>query len=253
MKEIRQYHTENNTFIAQTKVFFGQSDANAVMHLHHLLLLTSQIAVEDYDVRGLGFEVLLKSNIALLLSRLSCKIERLPADNEEITIRTWEEPPQGLQLARRFEITATATGERLLGMNTLWLVVNPETRRIMKPSQFTLRPTPTYTEPYDGAPPGKFSHPDTMMFMALRTVFLSDLDANGHVNNSRYAAFALDHLPAIYQDKQFTGFRINYSKEAVAGDQIEISTAFDDDARTLWVSGRHKESGEACFDAEFTW
>ncbi len=252
MKEYKQFHTENNIFNTQTKVYFGHSDVHAVMHIHQLLLLTSQIAVEDYDVRGIGFEVLQQNDIGLLLSRLSCKIDRLPKDNEEITVRTWEEPPKGLQLSRRFEITSTVTGEHLLGMDSLWLIVQPESRRILKPSQFTLRPTPTYSEPFDGTAPSKFSIPEDTQLLAERTIYLSDLDANGHTNNSRYAAFALDHVPPEYQNKAFTGFRINYSKEAKLGDTIKIFGAFDDQQQKFWISARH-ESGETCFDAEFTW
>ncbi len=252
MKEYKQWHSDNNVFNAETKVYFGQSDADQAMHLHHLLLLTSQLAVEDYDVRGLGFEVLLKNGFGLLLSRLSFKINRLPKDNEEILVRTWEEPPKGLQLSRRFEISAASTGERLMAADSLWLVVSPESRRILKPSQFTLRPAPTYSEPFDGVAPGKFSIPDNAAFLAERTIYASDLDANGHANNSRYAAFALDHIPAEYRKKAFTGFRINYSKEAKLGDTIKIFGAFDDQQQKFWISARH-ESGETCFDAEFTW
>ncbi len=252
MKEYRQFHSEHNIFTAETKVYFGQSDGNAVMHLHHLLLLTSQIAVEDYDIRGLGFKFLLEHDIALLLSRLSWKIDRLPCDNEEITVRTWEEAPRGPQLTRRFEITATATGERLMSADSLWMVVQPESRRIMRPSQFTLRPAPDYSEPYDGVPAGKFTVPDNMELLATRTIFASDLDANGHANNSRYAAFALDHIPAEYQNRKFTGFRINYSKEAKLGDEIQIFGSFDDDNRMFFISARH-QSGEICFEAEFRW
>lgn len=60
----------------------------------------------------------------------------------------------------------------------------------------------------------KITVPDCVTELDQRPIRYSDIDANGHMNNSRYGAFAVDCLPESYQDRDFTDFRMNYSKEA---------------------------------------
>lgn len=246
MINFREYHDDGMNFHRETKLYFGQCDKNQNISLSEILLLTSDTGVEDYFVRGLSWKVLQDNGFGILLSRMSIKIHRMPKANDVIKIKTCEEKPQGLQLYRCYEIYCG--DEKLITASSSWLVVNPETRRIIKPTQFTMRPEPLSSYDFQGIPCGKITLPENMKLLDTRPIRFSDLDGNGHMNNSRYGAFTIDCLPLEYQEKTFTDFRINFSKEAILGVTLELYGYFDDENKKVIVAG--KQDNQVCFESE---
>ena len=247
MKEFKQWHDEKNTFFSETKVMFGQCNLNHQLSLTETLRILSDTAVEDFALRGMTWKFLEERDFAILLSRASFHFIRRPTSNEEITIRTWEESPEGLQLTRAYEIFDKDDNLLISGRST-WLLVNPKTRRIVKPSQFTLRDAPDRKEPYEGLPCGKIAIPEEMIHLDTRPVRFSDLDGNGHVNNSRYGAYTVDCLPSDWLQRPIKDMKINYSKEAVPGNVIEIYAHVADDKSKITVVG--KQENNTCYECE---
>ena len=81
-----------------------------------------------------------------------------------------------------------------------------------------------------------------------RPICYSDIDGNGHTNNSRYGAFTVDCLPPEYQQKQFTDFRINFSKEAMKGEMLQMYGHADAQSHKVTVTGR--QGNDTCFESE---
>jgi len=79
-------------------------------------------------------------------------------------------------------------------------------------------------------------------------IVFSDMDANGHTNNSKYINFVLDALPAEFQNKTYKDFKINYSKEALLNDEISIEADLTSSENKLIIAGKNK--GETCFECE---
>ncbi|AEE17869.1 acyl-[acyl-carrier-protein] thioesterase [Treponema brennaborense] len=242
----KQWH-EDTFFYRETKLNFCQCDELHQLNLSELLLVTADSAIEDYHQRGFTYEYLNDHGVAILVSRVSFKIHSMPKSNDIITIKTWEEAPVGLQLARRYEITGVS-GQSLVSGYSTWLVVNPELRRIMKPSQFTLRDEPTLKTEFCGLDCTKIAVPEDMQLLDERTIRYTDIDANGHMNNARYGAYIIDCLPAEYQQKTLTDFRINYSHEARKGDTLRLFGKAEESAHKLIVVG--KTDGGTCFESE---
>ena len=63
-----------------------------------------------------------------------------------------------------------------------------------------------------------------MEFKLLHKVGFSDLDHNGHMNNTNYANLILNAV----QNKTFTHFEINFLNECLQDDEIYISVTEDD-------------------------
>lgn len=237
----RQWHDEDLAFHQQKMVDFSLAGSNKCLHLHELLKLTSDAAVEDYNQRGMSREFLAGHNTAILVSRNSFRFHRLPCENERIEIVTWEEKPEPLQAMRAYEIKSEA-GEKLVSGISGWVIVDMEKRRIVPLKYFTLRPEPTVQREHDCFPCGKISVPSIdsgeMALIGERKIGMSDLDANGHTNNARYAAFIMDFLPTEYAEKTFTDFKLNYSKEAVFGETLKLYASFDGEAKKILVVGK---------------
>lgn len=245
MTTFKQWH-ENTFFYREQELLFGRCDIQHRISLSELLLATSDSAVEDYHQRNLSYDVLRDNGYAILVSRASFKINKMPMMNDVITVKTWEEAPVGLQLSRRYEIIRQ-DGESLVSGSSLWIIVNPETRRIVKPSQFTLRPEPTFQTDFTGIPCGKIAQPENMQLLDERVIRYTDQDSNGHVNNSRYGAYIMDSLPPEFQQKDITDIRINYSQEATVGNTLRLFANLDD-AKKIVIVGKIEQA--TCFEAE---
>ncbi len=241
----REWFEENNIFFREFKLYFGQCDIKNRMSVHELLCIASDTAVEDFSRRGMSAKILGENGIAILVSRLSFEIHEYPGAGDKLLLKTWEERPKGISLSRKYTLE-NDSGKSLVSGTSLWLIANPQTRRILKPSVLTMRTEPDFEIPVNCPPPAKIHPPKDMEMLGERRVGYSDIDSNGHVNNSRYAAFVMDLLPKKFQEADIKNISINYAKEALAGDVILISAAFAENGKVVTVEGRVQ--GQPCFE-----
>lgn len=257
MTEYKVYHDENNKFHFETMVYFCEANDSKQLSLYDLLKITSEVAVEDYNQRGMGRDVLTENNFAILVSRISFRFHRLPRENEHILLRTWEEKSEALQLVRAYEITSMdkmdekSQGEKLVSGLSSWIIVNPESRRIVPTKLFKLRePTDLVTE-HDCLKYGKIQISEDMTLFDERVIKYSDIDGNNHTDNARYGAFVADALPAELRHAKFTDFRLNYAKEAKLGQKMQIFGKISESEKKITFVGKTEEG--VSFEAEIFW
>lgn len=246
---LKQWHDDDLArFHKEYKLTFGQCDMNNKITLAELLLLTSDAAVEDYNQKGLTWQYLIDNGVSIVTSRLSFKFFKMPVANQKLILNTWEEKPAGLQLTRKYNLCDAETGETLINGFSLWTVIDFGKRKIIPAKMFTLRPEPVLESDYEGTKPGKISIPENLEQIGSHKIVFSDMDANGHTNNSKYANFVIDCLPEEFQNKTFKEMRLNYSKEAVLGEEVSVFAAFNKDENKISVVG--KLTTETCFECE---
>lgn len=240
-RTLRQWHSEDGiTFHDQKNVYFSQCSRNRTLSLSELLRLTSDIAVEDYRQQGFSREHLLENHYAILVSRVSFRIHSMPRENQHITVSTWEEKREPLQLKRAYEIT-DEEGRTLVSGLSCWLVVDPVARKLMPTKNFTLKEDTGIVREHDCMAPGKITIPAEADLLGKYVIRFSDLDSNGHTNNARYGGLVMDYLPAEFQDRTLKDIRINYSKEAMSGDELELYGAFTPQENKYTAWGRTGE------------
>lgn len=248
--EFKQYHDESTAFHHETMVYFSQCNDNKSLSLNELLKLTSDVAVEDFNLRNMSRDILTEKGYAILVSRCSFRIHNMPKENQHICVHTWEEKSEALQFVRSYEIT-DSQGNKLVSGLSSWLLVDVNSRRILPIKKFTLRqPTEKQTE-HDCLPYGKISLVDDMEVWDQRIIKYSDIDGNGHTTNSRYAAFLSDALPQNLRHVKFTDFRINFAKEAMLGEELGIYGKIFEEEKKLVVAGKVGDS--VSFEAELYW
>lgn len=250
MKEItfRQWIAEDLSFNYETKLTFAQCDKNTNMTWAELLRLTSDCAVEDYNMRDMSWEFLMKHGVIFVVSRSSYHILQMPKAEEQITLQTWEEKASGPLFTRRFLIKDTLTGQPLITAYTLWTLINFESRKIIPEKEYTFRPSPTCSTPFDGIMPGRIKEVEGMEKIGSHKVVFTDTDSNGHANNSKYINFVLDCLPEKFQEMTYKEMRINYSKEATYGDTIDLYGKIDEALGKITVIGKVNDG--ICFENE---
>lgn len=251
MIEYKQWHESLQDFIyfnSECAVSFCQCDKNHKLSLFELLRLVTDVAVEDFNQRLMGYEKLTENNVGILLSRQSFRFHKMPVVDQKICIKTWEEKPEPLLFVRAYEIFDKETGEKLVSGISNWLLVDLQKRRLMPIKNFTMRKAPEKTSAHDCIPLTKILVPDNLEKLGERKIMYSDIDGNGHMNNARYGAFVIDALPEEFQNISFTDFKIYYNKEAVQGQMLEIFGSIDSEHRKVFILG--KQGNVNCFESE---
>lgn len=254
MTNYRQWHEDVQgfkKFNSECQVYFCQCDKYHRLSLFELLRIFTDAAVEDFNQRCMSYDTLTDSDVGILLSKQAFRFHKMPVGNQKITVRTWEEKPEALTFARTYEIYDTESGELLVSGDSRWLLVDLSKRRLMPLKMFTMRVPPENTTEHDCLKADKISIPENLSPLCKRPIWYSDIDGNGHMNNARYGAFVIDCLPEEYQKKEFSDFRINYNKEAVQGEMIELFGSFNDSEKKITIIGKQNENN--CFEAELFW
>ena len=127
-----------------------------------------------------------------------------------------------------------------------WILVDPITRKILRPSSFTAKPLTTCDKEIDCPEPKKIVLPrEDLEDLGIRRVVWSDLDGNGHLYSGNYGDIVWDYLPGDLQERSPREFYINYSKEATLGQELRLEGFRE--GETYWMEGLGPDG--TCFTA----
>lgn len=236
---------QDGIFYEDSFLHFYDCDCFERAKLSTILKYIADIAGVDYTQKGFGHQYLWDRGMVFLLSRTCLQIERMPRAYETVTVSTWEQGKKGSQFLRHFEIF-DEQGALLVSAATAWLLVDPQSRRILRPEVFTGFMPKLPDKLPDCELPGKLRMPEGGAEVGRRVIRFSDLDGNGHVYNSVYGDIAYDFLPAEYQSRPLRGFKINYQTEAVLGEELVLYLAHAPEEDSLYLEGRNAAGGN-CF------
>lgn len=242
---------KDGVFYRNFYLHFYDCDPKEQAKLSTILKYAAEIAGIDYTSRGYGHQYLWEKGMAFLLSRSNFRIHRMPHADDEILASTWEQGIKGSQFLRDFEFF-DKDGALLVSASTTWLLVDPVSRKILRPSAFIGEMPQTPDRLPDCEPAGKLRMPEEREPLGKRKIRYSDLDGNGHVYNGVYGDIVSDFLPTELMRHQIAEFRINYQTEAVLGEELDIYFAVDPiDPNSYYLEGRNADGGN-CFLSRIT-
>ena len=220
-KDFRQELYENGYF-RQEELCFADCDRYQRARVSGLLNKAAAYAGYDYNARGLTHDVLFEMGEVFLLSRLAMRIHRIPMAGDVLDIATYENGVKGAHMQRVYEMK-DQTGEVRVSVKSDWILVNPTTRKIMRPSAFTAKPIQTCDRVIDCPDPKKLLLPhEGVEELGTRQVVWSDLDGNGHLYSANYGDIIWDYLPHDLQERTPREFYINYNHEATLGETLRL-------------------------------
>ncbi len=172
---------------------------------------------------GFGYDDLIKTNTAWIISRMHIQFIDTPKWREEMTLTTWHKGLNRLFYLRDFIMT-DSQGNARVKATTSWLVLNLETRRLVRDPGLMEEGT-VNAENVIETPADKVVMPKDVdaEFVMEHKVAYSDVDMNAHANNAMYMQWAMDavgyELAASYPVREFT---INFNHETKAGDNVSM-------------------------------
>jgi acyl-ACP thioesterase len=133
-------------------------------------------------------------------------------------------------------------------MLSLWVLMDPASRAMVLPgkSGVAIEGTVRGLEP---AIPRSLA-PQAMANQMLRRVHYTQLDVNGHMNNTRYLDWVEDLLPAeFHREHPVKEFTICYLNEALEGEEVALNWQLDSEGN-LHVHAAESTGGKRVFSAE---
>lgn len=217
-------------------------------------ILAEMQEMGEAHAASLGFprDFLVRSNMCWVLYGLKLRLDEHPMLHDELRITTWAGTLQSLFFPRFFRFERP-DGALIGEAATSWVLFNLETRRLLRPSALPGR-LPANERRQCGLPLPGALHLETPPMRCERTIAYSDLDLNGHMNNTHYADWIVDLLDVErLRARGLYSLQINYNAEGMLGERIALgSVAEGDCVRVLGVKpdGRHMFEAEAVYASE---
>lgn len=219
------------------------------LRLSALLQLQQEAGERQMDEHGMSYTVLKDRGVAFLVTRLCSHITRLPEMGEPVILKTWHRDVKGVQFFRCYSMT-DKEGNPLTDSVTAFALVDTNTHKLLRPDALGDLCFPNDPEAKNNCPdPGK-QVPPALIEVAAAKPRWSELDPNGHVNNTRYADFLCDNIPSGMDRKKVRDLYIRFEKETRPDDRLVIAAAEerwqkqDLTGGVAWVVGSHTR-GEA--------
>ncbi len=214
------------------------------LRLSALLQLQQEAGERQMDEHGLSFAVLRERGIAFLVTRLCSHITRLPEMGEKVIFKTWHRDIKGVQFFRCYSMT-DEKGNPLADSVTAFALVDTENHRLLRPDALADLAFPNQPECVNNCPDPDKQIPPALIEVAAVKPRWSELDPNGHVNNTRYADYLCDNIPSGMGRKKITDLYIRFEKEVRPDDRLVIAAAEerwqkeDVTGGVAWVTGEH--------------
>lgn len=205
----------------QDELFFGQCDKD--MNVKMSTLLDQMVTVSSQHCRSFGmtYEAFLAGNTAFVLCRASFLIHRLPKCFELLTVQTWIDGIKGPYYQRVVQ-WMDETGAVAVSSRSDWVVLQLDTRTLQKArkedSRFVTK------SPVSLPPCIKIKLQDMeLQPVGTHVATWSEIDGNGHLHSANYGDILWNSLPEKLQGKIPREFHMEFQKEVLLGESIQIS------------------------------
>ena len=207
-------------FIQEYPIQAIHLDAKGLLKPSVLLHFVQEAAGGHCKLLQLDWETLAKKRLFWAVIRHRLEISRLPQEGEVLRVETWPMPTTRSAFPRA-AAGYDRDGNQVFRCTSLWVLMDTETRQMVLPGKSGIDleglvfgnelPAPGSLHPQDGEE------------AAVRQVWYSELDRNGHMNNTRYLDWALDLLPAdFHRANQLRSATLCYLAEILENDRIRL-------------------------------
>ena len=220
------------------------TDRRAFLKPAAFMDFAQEIAYWAANDLGFGYDTLHVHHTAWVLTRMHIHFEEPLKWRDNVTLYTWHKGASGLFYLRDFDLR-DAAGRSRVKATTSWVVIDERTRRMVRPEDLKdLLDPDMKVDDAIAEPVQKIVLPKGDPEMTgEHTVSYSDLDINGHTNNSRYVVWAMDCLPNEVTDSPVKDLYINFVKETLPGDKVQLCA--QNDGSAWFIEG--KVSDRTCF------
>ncbi|MCB2294615.1 acyl-ACP thioesterase [Clostridium algoriphilum] len=205
-------------------IHYYEVDINKRVLMTSIMNYLGDMAMYQSEILGVGIEQLSANKMAWVLYKWDIKMESYPLLNETVKVKTFACSFRGFYAYRKYEIM-DVKGNNIGYADSVWILINTDRKRPM-------RITKDIYAAY-GIDDSNNISIDIDDILSITKVDIEksfevrygDIDTNMHVNNVKYATWALETVPKdIVLNYKLKNIKITYEKETTYGETIKVST-----------------------------
>ncbi len=192
-----------------------------------ILFFAQEVAGMHCTQLSVDYDTLAKRRLFWAVTRHKVQVTRLPRIGETIHVETWPMPTTRVAYPRSM-VAYDAEGKECFRSISLWVLMDLDTRNMILPGKSGISVVGTLRGGELASPTGLITKP--LGSRRDRTVCFTDLDRNGHMNNTKYLDWIDDLLPSRFHAAQsIREFTVCYLSEAREGQNLNMQWDFLDD------------------------
>ena len=189
-----------------------------------LLYFAQEVAGQHFSEISMDYEALAQKGMFWAIIRQKVQITRMPRRGETIRVETWPMPTTRVAYPRSV-VAYDEAGQEVFRSISLWVLMDLDSRNMILPGKSGISVIGTLRGNELAAPASLT--PKVLTQSRTRPVCFTDLDRNGHMNNTRYLDWIDDLLPSSFHKthapKELT---VCYLSEAKEGQSLDIHWDF---------------------------
>ena len=210
-------------------------DSAGRMKASSIIYYLQEAASAHAEALDVGISRLQGMGALWVVTRMALQTERLPEKGEKVYMVTWPGKTRHLLFPRYYAVE-NERGERLAGGAGVWMLIHPESRKMLFPEEIGLAVPDMSRGDEMALPDRRVRFPAELDGCAWHEADESELDVNGHVNNVHYLRWAESLLPADFAGThRLRSVWVEYRKEILVGQRVELRHELEDGA--LFVQG----------------
>ncbi len=189
-----------------------------------ILFYAQEVAGQHCLSLSVDYDTLARRRMFWAVVRHRVQITRLPRTGETIRVETWPMPTTKVAYPRSV-VAYDENGQECFRSISLWVLMDLDTRNMILPGKSGISVAGTLRGTELPAPNALVSR--ELHSSQKRPVCFTDLDRNGHMNNTRYMDWIDDLLPSVFHEKHgVSEFTVCYLSEAREGQMLDLHWDF---------------------------
>ena len=185
-----------------------------------ILFFAQEVAGRHCMELSVDYETLESRRLFWAVTRHRVQITRLPTRGETIRVETWPMPTTRVAYPRSM-VAYDEAGNECFRSISLWVLMHLDKRTMILPGKSGISVEGTLRGLELDAPGGLVAK--DRIHHKPRTVCYTDLDRNGHMNNTRILDWIDDLLPsAFHEGHGAREFTVCYLSEAREGENLDL-------------------------------
>ncbi|MDD6968290.1 MAG: thioesterase [Candidatus Faecousia sp.] len=191
-----------------------------------MLYLAQEMGGRHSALMSLDYDTLASQRLFWAVIRHRVQVTRVPTLGETLRMETWPLPTTRSAFPRNV-VAYDAKGNEVFRCITLWVLMDLDTRKMILPGKSGIVVAGTIRGNELPAPGGLIPKP--LGVGKLRTVSFTDLDRNGHMNNTKCMDWIADLLPSqFHKSHTVTDFTVCYLAEAREQQELRLNWDMSD-------------------------
>ena len=234
-----------------TAVRWNDTDADLHVRPSQLLVYMQEAACRHMHDAGQDLDDLrFARGLAFIVTRLTLRFHSHLHPLENIRVQTWIDEARGVNFPRYFRVLGESGATVAEGASD-WALMDLSTHMPVRADAFSYN-----TEPSPALslrPPRRFAPAEPMCEVGRRRIAYSDIDYNGHMNNTRYPDMVCDFLPdgTVAWVRQMS---FEFVREAACGTTLRVlrGERLTPAGERAYLLRTEDGEGRTCLQAEVT-